>query len=773
MSATDKKKVVKKKAGEGKEKKAESKAEPQEINKSAHVIPSEEDSLDHKPKEIVGKDAEGKDLPLDKIDWTDRDQILTTFPAYTQVLLAAGKKNLGKNVAIDFFSMKAPLSANYLLKDSPLTLEQNKKAVLIGDTGTGKSTLFREIAAGNLKEFPKHLHVHHCQEIELNPFADTVLNTVVRAHSFRNSLLACKEHLEKAIAASTDADALAKLKDNLEFVQDKLNRIQSDTADQRAGAMLRVLGFDDFGQKKSTNDLSGGLRMRVALCAAFFAEPDLLLLDEPTNHLDFPSVLWLENRLRGLRTSFVMVCHDRHLLNSVCTSVISIEEKKLVYFPMSFDAYEKKREVLYKKKAEDVEKFLIKYRTVDMSSPLAKEKAEKKAWLEYWHARQMLLAGKFVFPDAKALPPIEGLGPDQIPLVDVKDVTFSYNIDTGIWIFKDPINVCITTGSRMGLMGPNGAGKSTLLKLICDKLNAVTGTITRHPTATVAYFAQHHVMDLDMNLTPIEYMIQQFPEVEKSGLLRAHLNKVGLVGDKAETRMKSLSAGLRSCVVFAKITYYCPHLLIMDEPTNFLDLESVDALIGATNKFKGALLLVSHNRTFLLKCAKDYISVVPGKFNIYGDLKTCERATYQFIEEMESGVKVSAQNLVQNNPSADAANSVRDAKAQTEANKANSIAGGFVISTAAAKPKPVAKPVVEAKDSLVGKKCNAVWAVDGKRYPCNILKDLPNGEIEVEYIGYNEKAAVKIKDVIFPKVVAAPAGKGAPAGAGAKGKKGP
>jgi len=269
-------------------------------------------------------------------------------------------------------------------------------------------------------------------------------------------------------------------------------------------------------------------------------------------------------------------------------------------------------------------------------------------------------------------------------------------------------------------------------------------------------------------------MIQQFPEVEKTGLLRAHLNKVGLVGDKAETRMKSLSAGLRSCVVFAKITYYCPHLLIMDEPTNFLDLESVDALIGATNKFKGALLLVSHNRTFLLKCAKDYISVVPGKFNIYGDLKTCERATYQFIEEMESGVKVSTQNLVANNPSADAANSVRDAKAQVEANKANMAAGGFVISTAAPKPKPVVKAAVEAKDSLVGKECSAIWAVDGKRYKCKILKDLPNGEIEVDYVGYNEKGVVKVKDVIWPKAPAAAAAaagaKGAPAGA--KGKKG-
>jgi len=139
-----------------------------------------------------------------------------------------------------------------------------------------------------------------------------------------------------------------------------------------------------------------------------------------------------------------------------------------------------------------------------------------------------------------------------------------------------------------------------------------------------------------MEQTAIDYMMMQFPD-EKPALLRNHLSKVGIIGPMAETRMKSLSHGQRSCVIFAKITYICPHLLIMDEPTNFLDLESVDSLIAATNKYTGALLLVSHNRGFLKKCARQYLSVVPGQFNIYDDLKSCERATYSFIAELEDG----------------------------------------------------------------------------------------------------------------------------------------
>jgi ATPase subunit of ABC transporter with duplicated ATPase domains len=153
---------------------------------------------------------------------------------------------------------------------------------------------------------------------------------------------------------------------------------------------------------------------------------------------------------------------------------------------------------------------------VDFSSPLAKEKAEKKAWAEMWAQRQILLAGKFTFPDASPLKSDDPTSPHVISLINVKDVTFSYNIDSGIWIFKDPINLNVTSTTRIGVMGPNGAGKSTLLKLITDKLKPVTGAVTRHSTAQVAYFAQHHVQDIDITQTPIEYMIKEFPHVEKN-----------------------------------------------------------------------------------------------------------------------------------------------------------------------------------------------------------------------------------------------------------------
>jgi len=582
---------------------------------------------------------EGDPIPWDEVDWTKKEEMITLFPKHEQEKIALARaKNVSKTVDVHF-SMKQPFSSIYLLNDAHLFLEPGKRICLVGDPSCGKSTLLDEIAQGRIRDFPKHLHVHHCQELHNTAVDISVIDAVVLAHEFRNVLLKCQKTLKEKIAAETVNSKKESMQSNLEFVEFNLTKIKSEDAYVRASKMLRVLGFDEVGQRKSTNSLSGGLRMRVALCAAFFIEADLLLLDEPTNHLDFPSVLWLENRLRGYRGSYLLISHDRDLLENVCTSVIHFVDKKLNNYNMTFAEFEKKRAVIEKKKEQEIEKFLMANRNVDPSTPKAKEKAEKLAWREAYQAKMILYAGKFTFPDTRPLPPQpnDPADPMDISLIKVDNVRFSYDEKKGLpFIFDDPISIDITCRTRMGVMGPNGAGKSTFLKLITKRLIPVSGTITQHPTATIAYFAQHHAAELNMEQTPIDYMMMQFPD-EKPALLRNHLGKVGIIGTMAETRMKTLSHGQRSCVIFAKITYVCPHLLIMDEPTNFLDLESVDSLIGATNKYSGALLLVSHNRGFLKKCARQYLSVVPGQFNVYDDLKSCERATYSFIAELEDG----------------------------------------------------------------------------------------------------------------------------------------
>jgi ATPase subunit of ABC transporter with duplicated ATPase domains len=637
------------------------------------------------------------------INWANQDDLYKTFPVHIQEQIALARaKNVSKTVDLQI-NLQQPLSSNYLLRDARLFLEPNKRICLVGEPSSGKSTLLHAIVRGAIKDFPKHLMVHHCHELEETKVPISCVDAVVESHEFRTILLNAEKEIKKAQAAGPSADDADGLKKNLELVTMHLTKIRSDDAHVRAAKMLRVLGFDDAKQACSTNSLSGGLRMRVALCSAFFIEADLLLLDEPTNHLDFPSVLWLENRLRGYKCAFLLISHDRELLENVCTSIIRINEKKLDYFNCGFAEFEKKLAIADKKKDEMIDKFMATNRNVDPSTQKARTKAEYKLWQETYQAKMIQLAGKFTFPDIKPLAPLptDPKDPRDISLIKMTDVRFSYDEKAGLpFIFPTPTSINVTGATRMGVMGPNGAGKSTLLKLLTKRLIPTTGKVEQHPTATIAYFAQHHAAELNLEQTPADYMGQQFPDVT-AALLRKHLAKIGLVGPMQDTRMQSLSHGQRSCVIFAKITFVCPHLLIMDEPTNFLDLESIDALIAATNKYTGGLLLVSHNRVFLKKCAKQYLSVVPGSFNIYDDLKTCERATYSFIADLEEGSgagKIGASALQNSKTHAAATAAALEAEAKAKEAKEKGIVEEKVVEKVVEKeaPKETAKVAAPA-----------------------------------------------------------------------------
>jgi len=259
----------------------------------------------------------------------------------------------------------------------------------------------------------------------------------------------------------------------------------------------------------------------------------------------------------------------------------------------------------------------------------------------------------------------------------------------------------------------------------------------------LAYFGQHSTAELDLEKTASEFMQIQFPN-ESAGTLKNHLGKTGIVGNVAETRMKSLSYSQRSCIIFAKLTFICPHLLILDEPTNFLDLESVDSLIAACNKYKGALLLVSHNRDFLRKCAKQFLSVVPGHFNMYADLKTAERSTYTFIAEMEEGGKVGASALA-NNPGGGSIHSsqkvgaaaAEEKKAETE--MVNGVKA-FTISSSGAAPSA---PKPKAETYAANEKCEALWT-DGKWYAAVVKKVAPGAapKYTITYTAYGNTVTV-------------------------------
>jgi len=310
-------------------------------------------------------------------------------------------------------------------------------------------------------------------------------------------------------------------------------------------------------------------------------------------------------------------------------------------------------------------------------------------------------------------------------------------------------------------MGPNGAGKSTFLKLLTHKLKATSGSVTHHPKYKLAYFGQHSTAELDLETTAMQFMQDSFPKYNV-GQLRQHLGKTGIVGTVADTRVKSLSYSQRSCIVFSKLTLESPHLLILDEPTNFLDLESVDSLISACNKYKGALLLVSHNRDFLKKCARQFLSIVPGRFDLYDDLKTAEKSTYTFIQEMESGQKISGKSAIMENPGGGTIHSsqkVGAAPATTTTSTAAVVVNNKTSSTTSTEEAKKAETTTEeikkvetpaastgAETFEIGEKIQAKYTADGKWYHATI-KGIKADQYLVYYIDYGNSETLPISSI--------------------------
>jgi len=719
---------------------------------------------------------------LPEIDWTERKQIELLFPKYKREALKleyARSKNTSKAVNIEPFTMKTLYGERTLFNKTKLIIESSKRSAMYGANGVGKTALFSAMTSGEIKEFPKHLHVHHMQELEHIPEAEgiSVYDTIINSHPYRRVLVACEAALTKKIA--DEEPNLEALQANLAHIQVCMRSINGYNADNRVVQMLRVLGFDEVGERRPLSALSGGLRMRVALASAFFIDPELLFLDEPTNHLDFPSVLWLENRLRGYKGSFVVVTHDRQLLENVCTSVMLLQDQKIEYFNTSFKQFEKKKHVNDEKKDQMIDKFMAKNRNVDPCSLLGRQKADYQKWQTAHYERKVMLMGKFTFKAPATLPNPDDIDPSEISLINMQDVRFSYNpdVENPHFIFNQPISFDCKAGTRVGVMGPNGAGKSTFLKLLTGKLTATEGKITTNPDYTLAYFGQHSTKELKLDETASEFMQRSFPDA-KPGILMNHLQKTSISSSVANTRMESLSYSQRSCVIFSKLTFVPPHLLIMDEPTNFLDLDSVDSLISATNKFTGALLVVTHSRDFLKRCCQQFLSIVPGQFLTFNSMKAAERATYTFIQEMESGEKVDMKKAIMTNPGGGSIHhsQVGDGKEQKEEVKIdfnNLIISGGDDNAKSKATKSPAQLAAEAKvaedekkaadrkarierkaarkaaaktDWVVGDDC---WApYEGKFYPATVTKTNPMMGVTVLFTGYGNSvllAPTKIK----------------------------
>jgi ATP-binding cassette subfamily F protein 3 len=337
------------------------------------------------------------------------------------------------------------------------------------------------------------------------------------------------------------------------------------------------------------DSFSGGWRMRVALAALLFSEPDLLLLDEPSNHLDLEATLWLENFLKSYRATMIVISHERDLLNNVVDHILHLEGGKTTLYAGGYDAFERQR--------AERQDYIARNSARASTAKQAQSRAKALAKMQPIAAVAEDPSLSFDFPNPTQLKP---------PLVTLDMATVGYG-DTPI---LQRLNFRLDPDDRVALLGRNGNGKTTLARLLAAQLPAMAGAITASGRMKVGYFTQYQVEELDTSETPLEHMTRIMKGMSP-GAVRAQLGRFGFSGDKALTKVGKLSGGERARLALALITREAPHMLILDEPTNHLDVDSREALVQALNEYSGAVVLVSHDR-HMLELTADRLVLVDG-----------------------------------------------------------------------------------------------------------------------------------------------------------------
>ncbi|XP_029638485.1 ATP-binding cassette sub-family F member 1 [Octopus sinensis] len=549
-----------------------------------------------------------------------------------------------QDIKVENFSISA--RGKDLFVSATLHITNMRRYGLVGPNGHGKTTLLKHIAERALN-IPSNIDILYCEQ-EVVADDTKSIDAVIRSDTKRTALLEEeKKLLEQSKTQSADLD-------RLNSVYEELRAIGADAAEAKARRILAGLGFNKNMMERRTKDLSGGWRMRVSLARALFLEPTLLLLDEPTNHLDLNAVIWLDNYLQTWKKTLLVVSHDQSFLDNVCTDIIHLDQQKLFYYRGNYGAFkkmliQKRKEQL--KEYEKQEKRLRDLKASGKSSKQAetkqkealtrkqqKNKSKQSLFAEEIKPTELLQKPrdyivKFSFPNPAPLNP---------PILGCHGIFFKYATTENI--FQD-LDFGIDMSSRVAIVGPNGVGKSTFLKLLTGELHPSKGEVKKNHRLRIGKYDQHSADQLNLSESPTEYLMRLFNMPCQEA--RKTLGRFGLSSHAHTIANRDLSGGQKARVALAELTCRAPDVVILDEPTNNLDIESIDALADAINDYEGGVIIVSHDERLiretncqLMVIEDSTINEIEGDFDDY----RCELLT-SLGEELVNAAAASASSV--------------------------------------------------------------------------------------------------------------------------------
>ena len=481
---------------------------------------------------------------------------------------------------------------------------------LVGPNGCGKSTLFAAILGdlapedGELETPPHERIAHVAQSFTVEDIS--CIDCVLSGHA---PLMNAKAALKRA-EASGDEMALAA-------AHSELAEVNEGAVVAQAKAILAGLGFAEADSCRKVHDFSGGWRNRIQLARALMRPADLLLLDEPTNHLDIDSLIWLENWLRRVEATVIIISHDREFLDRAVNTIWSVEDGTICRYAGNYSQFELAR--IEKLRAQESARRAYETHAAHLTGFIERFRAKATKARQAQSRIKMLEKLQAVEPvRAKREWRFNFLKPLRLPehLVDGENLKIGY----GDKVVLSGVSFSIRSGERIGILGVNGAGKSTLVKAIVGELTPMSGELRRGQGLEIGYFAQHQLDQLRMDETPLEHLRHLAPDAREQEL-RDFLGTYRFSGDFAEAKVAPMSGGEKARLALALIAWKKPNLLVLDEPTNHLDMETREALTMALSTYEGAVLLVSHDRHLLRAVTDELWLVHEGRKEVFeGDL---------------------------------------------------------------------------------------------------------------------------------------------------------